>query len=373
MPPRDLAVGVNLLWCLPGGVGGSEEYLVRQLTGLRDVAPEIRARCSCCPASPPPTPSWPPATSWSSPPSTPGAAAGGSSPRRRGCRAASATSTSSTTAAAPCRCARRARSLLTLHDVQYRSYPEYLTPVKRRYLRLAMPRSVRRADVVAVPSEYVRGTVIDAFGRDPDRVVVVPHGVDVPTDRDRRRRAPAALRHRRPALRRLPGAHPPAQEPPLPARPAGRAVERPRPGARPARRARPRRGRRRGGDRAARPRRRVVRPGTGVRRRPRRADRRRRGARVPVRVRGLRGARARGDGARHAGACAATGPRCPRSPATPRSCCRSISTPGRARSTRSPRRRDELVAAGRRAGDAVHDAGVRGPPRRAHTAACAAT
>ena len=40
----DLTVGVNLLWCLPGGVGGSEEYLVRQLTGLRDAAPEIRAR-----------------------------------------------------------------------------------------------------------------------------------------------------------------------------------------------------------------------------------------------------------------------------------------------------------------------------------------
>ena len=40
----DLTVGVNLLWCLPGAVGGSEEYLVRQLTGLRDAAPEIRAR-----------------------------------------------------------------------------------------------------------------------------------------------------------------------------------------------------------------------------------------------------------------------------------------------------------------------------------------
>jgi alpha-1,3-rhamnosyl/mannosyltransferase len=37
--------------------------------------------------------------------------------------------------------------------------------------------------VVAVPSEYVRGTVIDAFGVDPERVFVVPHGIDpaVPT------------------------------------------------------------------------------------------------------------------------------------------------------------------------------------------------
>ncbi|MBI5089442.1 MAG: hypothetical protein HZB15_11460, partial [Actinobacteria bacterium] len=31
--PR-LRVGFNLLRCLPGGVGGSEQYLVRQLAGL---------------------------------------------------------------------------------------------------------------------------------------------------------------------------------------------------------------------------------------------------------------------------------------------------------------------------------------------------
>src|SRR3954471_9482059 len=28
------AIAVNLLWCVPGRVGGSEEYLVRQLLGL---------------------------------------------------------------------------------------------------------------------------------------------------------------------------------------------------------------------------------------------------------------------------------------------------------------------------------------------------
>ena len=43
-----LVVGVNLLWCLPGEVGGSEEYLARQLAGLhdadaRDHHPAVRA------------------------------------------------------------------------------------------------------------------------------------------------------------------------------------------------------------------------------------------------------------------------------------------------------------------------------------------
>ena len=39
-----LRVGVNLLWCRPGRVGGSEEYLARQLVGLAAVAPEVTAR-----------------------------------------------------------------------------------------------------------------------------------------------------------------------------------------------------------------------------------------------------------------------------------------------------------------------------------------
>jgi glycosyltransferase involved in cell wall biosynthesis len=68
--------------------------------------------------------------------------------------------------------------VLTIHDLQYRTHPEYLTPRKRRYLEWAIPQSVRRAAVVAVPTEYVRSTVIDAYATDPERVVVVPHGVE---------------------------------------------------------------------------------------------------------------------------------------------------------------------------------------------------
>ena len=71
--------------------------------------------------------------------------------------------------------------LLTIHDVQYRTFPEYLTPLKRQYLRVAVPLAVRRSAMIAVPSEYVRRTVVEGFGPDPDRVVVVPHGLDPPT------------------------------------------------------------------------------------------------------------------------------------------------------------------------------------------------
>ena len=38
----DAAVAVNLLWCVPGDVGGSEEYFVRQLRGLAEAKPDLQ-------------------------------------------------------------------------------------------------------------------------------------------------------------------------------------------------------------------------------------------------------------------------------------------------------------------------------------------
>jgi alpha-1,3-rhamnosyl/mannosyltransferase len=68
--------------------------------------------------------------------------------------------------------------VLTIHDLQYLTHPEYLTATKLRYLKSAIPRSIRRASVIAVPTAYVRSVVVDRFATDPDRVVVVPHGVE---------------------------------------------------------------------------------------------------------------------------------------------------------------------------------------------------
>ena len=84
--------------------------------------------------------------------------------------------------------------VLTVHDLQYRDLPQYFSTIRRRYLERQMPRSLAGADVVAVPSAFVADTVVDAFGVERDRIVVVPHGVDAaPADR---RAAPAELRRR---------------------------------------------------------------------------------------------------------------------------------------------------------------------------------
>lgn len=171
-------VAVNLLWCVPGEVGGSEQYLVRQLTGLAHqpagFVPTLYCVASFVDAHPELASLYPMVT----------APVNG---RHRGRRVLTENTWLD----------RRTRGaevvhhgggttpsvgkrpiVLTIHDLQYLTHPEYLTTTKRRYLGWAIPRSVARADVVAVPTEYVRTTVIDAYGTDPDTVVVVPHGVE---------------------------------------------------------------------------------------------------------------------------------------------------------------------------------------------------
>ena len=67
-------------------------------------------------------------------------------------------------------------TVVTLHDIQYRHYPEYFHPLKLAWLRANVPFVVRHSDVVTVPSQYVREDVLAAFHADPDRIVVVPFG-----------------------------------------------------------------------------------------------------------------------------------------------------------------------------------------------------
>jgi alpha-1,3-rhamnosyl/mannosyltransferase len=180
MTGAPLRAGVNLLWCLPGGVGGSEEYLERQLLGLHAVAPEIDTTLFVVPGFAAAHPEL--AASHELVVSSLDA-------RRRSRRVLTEATwlpprlqgvdvVHHAGGTVPPRSPRPV--LLTIHDVQYRTFPQYLTRLKRQYLRLAVPHAIRAATVVAVPSEYVRSTVVDGYGVDPERVVVVPHGVDVP-------------------------------------------------------------------------------------------------------------------------------------------------------------------------------------------------
>lgn len=172
--------GVNMLWCLPGAVGGSEEYLVRQLVGLRQADPGIRQRLFVLPGFAGAHPELGADTEL---------VVASLDSRRRSRRLLTETTWLPSRlrgvdvvhhggGTVPPRSPRPI--VVTIHDLQVRRYPEYFSPLKRRYLELALPRAARRADIVAVPSEFVRSTIVEAYGTDPDKIVVVPHGVDPP-------------------------------------------------------------------------------------------------------------------------------------------------------------------------------------------------
>lgn len=171
-----MKVAVNLTWCVPGQVGGSEEYLVRQLLGLdrgevvarlfvprgfREAHPELCDRFDCVVAP-----------------------HDGTSRGRRIFdestwlfrRTAGHDLVHHGGGTLPS--VHRSPTILTIHDLQYREFPQYFSHARLTYLRATMPRSARRATVIAVPTEFVKSTVCEAFSLPTDRVHVVPHGVE---------------------------------------------------------------------------------------------------------------------------------------------------------------------------------------------------
>lgn len=67
-------------------------------------------------------------------------------------------------------------TVVTVHDIQYRHYPEYFPPFKLAWLRANLPFAVRHCEVITVPSQFVRQDLVAAFDADPSRIVVVPFG-----------------------------------------------------------------------------------------------------------------------------------------------------------------------------------------------------
>jgi len=170
-------IAINLLWCVPG-VGGSEEYLVRQLLGLAEIGhdyeievfaplgfsqrqPKIaslytvhEATNDCSRRT---TRIWLEHT-WLAK-KTRGFSlvhhGGGTLPRRG-----------------------NKKTLLTIHDIQWIDYPHYVSAVKLRYLQRVVPSSVRRATRVVVPSRFVADSLTKAFGTSSSKIGVVRHGLE---------------------------------------------------------------------------------------------------------------------------------------------------------------------------------------------------
>ena len=180
-----IRVAVNLLWCDPGRVGGSEQYLTRQMLGLAEVDPdservaaEVFASRRYLQAHPEIAARFATGAPRIAMAQRPVRIAAEHHwlPARTGL--ADLVHHGGGTMPMAGRAGRsRAPSVLTVHDLQYLTYPEYFSSTRLRYLRSVMPRSIRRATVVTTPSQYVKSCVVEAFGIDPARIVVVPHGL----------------------------------------------------------------------------------------------------------------------------------------------------------------------------------------------------
>ncbi len=173
-------LGANLLWLVPGVVGGSEEYTVRLLDSFARVAGgttdlTLFVNRSFPAAHPQLVASYP----------TVVAPIEGANKAMRVAAEASWLS-------------RRARAegvellhhmggnmlrsrppgIVTIHDLQPFAHPEHFSRLKGSYLSRTVPSALRRAVLVVTLTEHARADVVERMGLPPDRILLVPPGVD---------------------------------------------------------------------------------------------------------------------------------------------------------------------------------------------------
>ena len=70
------------------------------------------------------------------------------------------------------------RNVVVIHDVAALRHPEWYRPAYVAYQRALLPRIARRARLIVTVSEFSKQELVDVLHADPDRVAVVPNGVD---------------------------------------------------------------------------------------------------------------------------------------------------------------------------------------------------
>jgi glycosyltransferase involved in cell wall biosynthesis len=169
-------VGVNLLWLVPGGAGGAEEYALRLLRALADVGrDELDLTLLCNRRFPGAHPDlvdrFPTLVA----------------PIDGASRLVRIAAKSTWLPAAASRAGvglvhhlntvvpwvRNRPSVVTVHDLRPIELPNTIGRVQGSYLRMRLPPAARSTGVITTPSWFVRETVIRRLGADPERVLVV--------------------------------------------------------------------------------------------------------------------------------------------------------------------------------------------------------
>jgi glycosyltransferase involved in cell wall biosynthesis len=176
-------VGANLMWLVPGVVGGSEEYSVRLLEAFaRRPADDLELVLFVDPALPAAHPGLVSAFPTVVAPRVPSGKAARvaleSTWLARQTRSEGLDLVHHLGGTMPL--LRSTPGLVTIHDLQPFVHPQNFSLVKRGYLYATVPTSVRRAEVVVTLSQFTRDDVTERMGVDPERIVLVPPGLDRP-------------------------------------------------------------------------------------------------------------------------------------------------------------------------------------------------
>lgn len=172
-------VGINLLWMVPGVVGGSETYMARLLSGLAERSTQFDYTLFALPQFKDAHPDLAKTFKAAYAPVRGRAKSfrvgGENSWLLAQCRIRKIDLVHHAGGVIPL--IRTNRPVLTIHDLQYLDYPEYLKRTKLTYLRVMMPRSAETARLIMTPSDFTRRQVIERLNIDPSIVTVVPHGI----------------------------------------------------------------------------------------------------------------------------------------------------------------------------------------------------
>lgn len=66
------------------------------------------------------------------------------------------------------------RSVITVHDLAFLRYPQFLTVASRRYYNNQIAAAVARADAIIAVSETTRADLLDLLGVPPQKIAVIP-------------------------------------------------------------------------------------------------------------------------------------------------------------------------------------------------------
>lgn len=177
--PPPATVGVNLLWLVPGVVGGSEEYTLRLLRALADQEPaDLRLRlygqAALFEAHPDLLDRFDTVTA----PQGRAGKVGRIGLEATWLAAAARHDDLLHHAGGVVPPVRSVAPVLTVHDLQPLELPQYFSVAKRRWLATMIPRSVQAARVTICPSRFTADAIAARFTISDERLAVVPQGFD---------------------------------------------------------------------------------------------------------------------------------------------------------------------------------------------------